>query len=454
MVTSGMRARICVVDDDPAILKLVSRILRDEYEVETTSSPAEALSRLSGSEPADLLITDISMPEMSGLELLAALRENDVHIPKLVLSGGSDIQTAVQAVREGAADFIEKPFHKERLLIAVHNAVQSMRTNEAHLRMKEDATSPLVGESAAMTKLRQIINKVAPSEGRVLILGENGTGKELVAQSIHDGSMRRGAPFVKLNCSAVPKDLVESELFGHEKGAFTGAIAMRRGRFELADNGTLFLDEVGDMPLDMQTKLLRVLQEGTFERVGGSKSYSVNVRVLAATNRDLNEMIAKGTFRQDLYYRLAVVEIHVPPMRERLEDVPLLSRHFIAETAATNRKRDLKLSEGAESALASHTYPGNVRELQNIIERLGIFAEGNVISETDVRAALKGTADVESQGMLYRPGQKLSDIMHHLERQVIAEAIEHHQGNKSATAKSLEVERSHFYKKCKSLGIQ
>ena len=454
MVPWAMRARVFVVDDDPAILKLVTRILRGEFDVENTSSPTQAFARMTGAEPPDLLITDISMPEMTGLELLAKLREANVTVPKLVLSGGSTIQTAVQAVREGAVDFIEKPFHKERLLIAVKNAISAMRSKEAVARMREDAGNLLVGSSQPMQQLRTLLEKIAPSEGRVLILGENGTGKELVAEAIHEGSVRRTAPFVKLNCSAVPTDLVESELFGHEKGAFTGAISMRRGRFELADGGTLFLDEVGDMPIEMQAKLLRVLQEGTFERVGGSKSYTVDVRVLAATNRDLGELIKAGKFRQDLFYRLAVVEVHVPPLRDRLQDVPALADHFLLNAAAENRRRSLALSDDARAALAAHSYPGNVRELQNIVERLGIFAEHDVIGESDVRFALGTTAAEEASSTLYRPGQKLANVMHDLERRVIEEAIEHNDGNKAAAARDLDVERSHFYKKCKSLGIQ
>lgn len=453
MVDCAMRARVYVVDDDSSILKLVDRILRQEFEVETSTSPKQALEAMTGEEPPDLLITDISMPEMTGLELLAELRRRDVHVPRLVLSGGSDVQTAVQAVREGASDFIEKPFHKERLLMAVHNAIRHMRKNEAQRRMRQDAGGLLIGSGKAMQDLRAMLAKVAPSEGRVLILGENGTGKELVAQSIHEASSRSDGPFVKLNCSAVPKDLAESELFGHEKGAFTGAVALRRGRFEIADGGSLFLDEIGDMPLDMQAKLLRVLQEGTFERIGGSKSYTVDVRVLAATNRDLRAMIEDGTFREDLYYRLAVVEIHVPPLRQRAEDIAELGDHFIAKAAARNRKKNLRLSPEARSALTSHSYPGNVRELQNIIERIGIFSDDGIIDAQTVRNALGGVHQRKNADSLYTPDARLSDMMNDLERRVISEAIEHHGGNKSAAARSLEVERSHFYKKCKQLGI-
>ncbi|RMG12922.1 MAG: sigma-54-dependent Fis family transcriptional regulator, partial [Deltaproteobacteria bacterium] len=305
-------------------------------------------------------------------------------------------------------------------------------------------------------RLRTLIRKAAPSEGRVLICGENGTGKELVARAIHEGSARRDGPFVKLNCAAVPADLVESELFGHEKGAFTGAIAARKGKFELADTGTLFLDEVGDMPAAMQAKLLRVLQEGTFERVGGTKTFTVDVRVIAATNQDLEAMVAEGTFREDLYYRLNVVPLRTPPLREHPQDIPALAEAFLEEARRRNRRPRVVLHPEALDVLQGYDYPGNVRELRNIIERLVILCEGETIDASEVRALLPGgrLSGAPASGLLYRPGASLKEMVTEAERAIVLAALDAHDGNMSETARALGLERSHLYKKCRALGIQ
>jgi DNA-binding NtrC family response regulator len=312
-----------------------------------------------------------------------------------------------------------------------------------------EAGQQLIGESAAMRKLKQLIAKVAPSSGRVMITGENGTGKELVAAAIHAGSERAQGPFVKLNCSAVPADLVESELFGHEKGSFTGAVSARKGRFELADRGTLFLDEVGDMPLPMQVKLLRVLQEGQFERVGGSRTMATDVRVIAATNQDLQQMVKQGGFREDLFYRLNVVSLRVPALRERKEDIPMLVAHFLVSEGA-----GLTVTEQALEALKNHDFPGNVRELKNMVERLAILYSGEAIGVDQIAemvASPRGKSVFPER--LYRPDTALKELLRDAERRIIGEAIAAHGNSKSAAAQALGTDRSFFYKKCRQLGI-
>ncbi|MCA9581125.1 MAG: sigma-54-dependent Fis family transcriptional regulator, partial [Myxococcales bacterium] len=373
----------------------------------------------------------------------------------VVMSGAGTIEAAVEAVQLGAYDFIEKPIRPERLLTTLKKCFSFSRLAAANalLRNELGVTSDLIGESPPMKQLKAMIERVAPTDGRVLILGENGTGKELVAAAIHAGSPRREHPFVKLNCSAVPADLVESELFGHEKGAFTGAIRTHKGRFETADGGTLFLDEIGDMPPLMQTKLLRVLQEGQFERVGGTRTIRTDVRVIAATNRDLSKMVAEGQFREDLFYRLNVVTLTPPPLRDRQGDIAALAKRFLSETAARNRRPTLSLSEGALNALVAYSFPGNVRQLQNLIERLGILTESDEITAEEVRRALPEYPDAESSQRLYRQGQRLADLVKDAEREIIEQAITAHGSNKAAAARALQVERAHFYKKCKALGI-
>ncbi len=443
---------ILVVDDEQEVLSSVTRVLkRDGADVETAQDGAAALGKLKRGA-FDLLLTDLSMPHMGGLELLAALREADMTIPTLVMSGAGTIPDAVKAVQLGAVDFLEKPVGRERLLVSVERAleVHRLREENAELRRAMRGEDEIVGSTREMEALKRLVLKVARSEGRVLILGENGTGKELVAAAIHRNSARADGPFIKLNCSAVPRELVESELFGHERGAFTGAVSSRRGRFELAHGGTLFLDEIGDMPLEMQTKLLRVLQEGQIERVGGSRTIDVDVRVIAATHRDVPAMVEEGTFREDLYYRLNVVQLRVPPLRERLEDVPLLAEAFLQRATARNRRAVRGFDEAALTALQSYDYPGNVRELQNLVERMVILSEGDVLGAEDVEAALPGHRGGPQS--LYRPGHTLKELLEEIEKTILEQAITAH-GGRAAAARALEVERSFFYKKCKRLGI-
>ena len=448
-----MKLSILLVDDDEHVRRSVERLLRRSgHGVRTASNGAEALESLKGDGEFDLLLTDVSMPRMSGIELLRALKEEGLSLPTLVMSGEATVAKAVEAVRLGAADFLEKPVSKERLLVSLERCVERARlkAENAFLRADGGGASELLGSSPALRELKSLVARVAPTEGRVLITGENGTGKELVANAIHAGSARRDGPFIKLNCSAVPRELIESELFGHERGAFTGAVKKRLGRFELADGGTLFLDEIGDMPLEMQTKVLRVLQEGQLERVGGSRTLDVDVRVVAATNRDLPAMVDAGDFREDLFYRLQVVHLQVPPLRARLDDVPELARVFLEEAARRNRRSIRGFTAKGLEALQGYDYPGNVRELRNLVERLVILVEGEEIGAEDVQGALSGRRSRPER--LYRPGVSLNERLEQLEKQILEEAIQS-EGSKAAASRALDVERSFFYKKCKRLGV-
>jgi DNA-binding NtrC family response regulator len=424
----------------------------DGFDVARAENGEEALEMLERSS-FDLVLLDVCMPRMSGIDVLTRMRERNQNIPAIVVSGAGTVDVAVQAVRLGAFDFVQKPIERERLLLSVRNALRFTQLQEAHERLQADVVGvELVGQGPAMLRLKALIEKVSHSDGRILITGENGTGKELVAAAIHAGSSRAKGPFVKLNCGAVPKDLVESELFGHEKGSFTGALATRKGRFELADGGTLLLDEVGDMPMPMQVKLLRVLQEGQLERVGASRSIEVDVRVLAATNRDLTQMVRDGSFREDLYYRLNVLTLAVPPLRERREDIPVLLSHF---TRKGSSAQGLTFSADAIKVLQQHDYPGNVRELQNLVERLSILHAGERLDADHARDVLNmanGKQHVD-HGPLYQFGRSMRELLHDFERQVMLEAIAAHGNSKTAAAQALGAERSHFYKKCRQYGI-
>jgi two-component system nitrogen regulation response regulator NtrX len=468
-----MKPTVLVVDDDGPYRAMIGRTLtRRNFLVESADSGEIALDRI-GAERFDVVLTDVVMPGIDGLELLKRIRQSAPDLPVVVTSGTASLDIALRAIREGAHDFLEKPAPDDRLAVTLENAIRYGRLDRRNRELEADRTdqSELVGTSAAMEGLRKLIRKVAPSDGRALILGENGTGKELVAAAIHRGSSRASGPFVKLNCAAVPHDLVESELFGHERGAFTGAVQARRGRFEQAEGGTLFLDEIGDMPPAMQSKLLRVLQEGRFERVGGGRTIEVDVRVIAATHRDLGAMVDSGAFREDLYYRLNVVTLPVPPLRERREDVPLLATRFLSEIAPR-----LSFAPDALALLAEHDWPGNVRELRNLVERVAILAEDDTIGRDDLAAQLRGarrarapraitddsappatpttTPSAASSIATYRAGATLSKLLEEAEREIIRAALAHHGGNKAATARALDIDRSHFHKKLRGLGVE
>jgi len=373
----------------------------------------------------------------------------------VMISGHASIETAVRATKLGAFDFVEKPLSLEKIVVVVRNALEYLRLEDENRRLRAqlEERHQILGASVPMKALRQQIALTAPTNGRVLIYGESGTGKELVARALHANSPRSSMPFVEVNCAAIPEELIESEMFGHRKGSFTGASEDKIGKFQKADGGTLFLDEVGDMPLDMQAKLLRVLQEREIERVGGQETIKVDVRVVAATNRDLGAAATKGEFRLDLFDRLNVLPLVVPPLRARREDIPLLGEHFLRAAAAANNRPGVKLSPDAVTALGRHSYPGNVRELKNLVERLVILTPDDVITGEDVERSL-GTAGSPAAAGLYRPGVPFRVLAEEAERTILEEALASHGGQMAATARALELERSHLYKKARALGIR
>src|SRR5215208_1511120 len=377
---------ILLVDDEPGVRSALGGVLRDEgYEVDAVDSGEGCLERLTR-QVYDVVLLDIWLPGMDGLATLARMRERQLESQVVLISGHGNIESAVRAIKMGAFDFVEKPLSLEKTVLVVRNAMRQRRLeaeNQA-LRAKVDAHHIMVGESYAMAKLREQVAMAAPTNGRVLIMGENGTGKELVARNIHAMSRRRAGPFIEVNCAAIPEELIESELFGHVRGAFTGAVADRRGKFELAHGGTIFLDEIGDMSLKTQAKVLRVLQEQVMEAVGGSTRIRVDARVVAATNKDLRVEIKTGRFREDLYFRLNVVPISVPPLRERQEDIPLLADHFMAMLARGYGRRPKTFEADAVLALQRYLWPGNVRELRNVIERVMIMVPGERVTSRDL----------------------------------------------------------------------
>jgi len=450
------KASVLIVDDEKNILSTLSRALRiEDYEVDVAGSAPMALEK-SATKAYDLILVDVMMPEMDGITMLRELRSSGNEVPVIVMSGHGTIDTALEATRLGAKDFIEKPIASERLLLSLEHALELTRLEKENeeLRKATGAADGLLGESAPMRQLKEQIALAANANAPVLIAGERGTGKELVARAIHLGSKRAEGPYEKLNCAAVPAELIESELFGHESGAFTGATKQRKGKFERANGGTLFLDEVGDMPSNMQAKLLRVLQEGEIERVGGSELLHVDVRVVAATNKSFRKEIEEGRFRADLYDRLNVLPLRVPPLRERSEDIGLLAAHFLRQACQNNDRRGKSLSDGAMNLLRKYDYPGNVRELRNLVERIVILTPGDQITESDARALLPIAGGGGGGGGYYRPGTALKSIMEEVERDLITRALEHHQGHITNTAADLGLARSHLYKKMKALGVK
>jgi two-component system, NtrC family, nitrogen regulation response regulator NtrX len=445
---------ILVVDDEPGVRSALSGVLRDEgYTVEAVSTGEACLERLTRA-PVDLIVLDVWLPGMDGLATLARLRERQVDAQVVLISGHGNIESAVRAIKMGAFDFVEKPLSLEKTVLVIRNALhqRQLEAENRALRARVDRTQTMVGESYAMRQLREQVAMAAPTNGRVLIYGENGTGKELVARTIHALSRRRGASFVEVNCAAIPEELIESELFGHVRGAFTGAVADRRGKFEVADGGTIFLDEIGDMSLKTQAKVLRVLQEQTMEPVGGTTRIKVDARVLAATNKDLQSEIRAGRFREDLYFRLNVIPIFVPPLRDRQEDIPLLADHFMADFAREYGRRPKRFESAARTVLQRYPWPGNVRELRNVIERLMIMVPGDAISASDLSfldpGALTAPAVETTAERL-----TLHEARDNFERDLILRTLAEQQGNMSRTAEVLGVERSNLYRKMKAFGI-
>src|SRR3954464_5178595 len=448
-----MKPTILVVDDEAGVRSALSGVLRDEgYTVDAVESGEACLDRASRA-PYDVIVLDIWLPGMDGLATLARLHERRVDAPVVMISGHGNIESAVRAIKMGAFDFVEKPLSLEKTVLVVGNAVRQrqLEAENRALRAHVDKRLTMVGESYVMAQLREQVAMAAPTNGRVLIFGENGTGKELVARSIHSLSRRRAGPFVEVNCAAIPEELIESELFGHFKGAFTGAVSDRRGKCEAADGGALFLDEIGDMSLKTQAKVLRALQEQIVEPVGGTTSVKVDVRILAATNKDLPSEIRAGRFREDLYFRLHVIPIFVPPLRDRDTDIPLLAEHFMIEFAREYGRRPKQLDTGAATGLRSYRWPGNVRELRNVIERLMIMVPGDTIALSDLAFLDGGTLTaVEQPGV---PAVPLHEARERFERDYILRALAAQHGNISRTADALGVERSNLYRKMKAFGI-
>jgi two-component system nitrogen regulation response regulator NtrX len=451
-----LKPTILIVDDEPGVRSALGGVLRDEgYAVDAVASGEECLERMTRGG-IDLIMLDVWLPGMDGLATFARLRERQVDAQVVIISGHGNIENAVRAIKMGAFDFVEKPLSLDKTVLVVANALKQRRLEAENkaLRARVDRQYTMVGESAAIRQLREQVAMAAPTNGRVLIYGENGTGKELVARGIHTQSRRRSAQFVEVNCAAIPEELIESELFGHVKGAFTGAVADRRGKFEVADGGTIFLDEIGDMSLKTQAKVLRVLQEQTMEPVGGTNRIRVDARVVAATNKDLQAEIKSGQFREDLYFRLNVVPIFVPPLRERQEDIPLLADHFMAEFAQEYGRRLKRLDAGAIRTLQRYGWPGNVRELRNVIERLMIMVPGDAITTSDLSfldVPLAPPAVTSAAGSSDR--MTLHEARDQFERDLILKTLAQQQGNMSRTAEVLGVERSNLYRKMKTFGI-
>jgi len=447
--------RILIVDDEKNYLLVLSALLEGEgYEVETAPSGARALALVEEDEP-DLVITDMRMPRMSGVELIRELKARNPDLPVIVMTAFGTVENAVEAMKAGALDYITKPFENQELLLTVERALKMRRLMTQNQLLREELKrgrgfEEIIGESKPMREVFSLVEKVAATRATVLITGESGTGKELIARAIHSRSPRASEPFVAVNCMALTETLLESELFGHEKGSFTGALGRRKGRFEVADKGTLFLDEVGEIAPSLQVKLLRALQERTFERVGGSQAISVDVRIVAATNRDLAEAVKAGAFREDLFYRLNVVRLELPPLRARMEDLPALAAHFIAKYAAEMGRQAPKVSSEAMQRLYGHAWPGNVRELENALERAVILA-GDEIRPSDLPFELKP----ESGGQTATPPRDMTitEAVEDLEIRMIKRALEKASGVQSHAADALGITKSNLAYKMKKYGM-
>ena len=444
-----MSIRLLIVDDEPGVRDAIRQVLEFEgYQVRGVGSGGEALTVYPGFRP-HLVFLDVKMAGLDGLETLSRLRELDPQAQVVMISGHGTVATAVQATQQGAFDFLEKPLDTDRLLVTIRNALDRsvLLSENERLRESVDERYAMVGQSQVLRAVWETIEKVGPTSARVLITGENGTGKELVARAIHDQSPRRDRPFIEVNCAAIPSELIESELFGHIKGSFTGAVTDRAGKFELAHGGTLFLDEIGDMSLGAQAKVLRVLEEGLVTRVGGSRPVEVDVRVLAATNKQLEDEIAEGRFREDLFYRLNVVPVEVPALLERLEDIPLLVEHFVQRLGHRAGMPLRRFTPEAILSLQRRTWPGNVRELRNAVERLMILAPGREVTAEDVDRLLpNGSVHGNVTGDLPMVGT-FDEFRQEAERGFLLAKLREHQWNVAETARALAMPRSNLYKK-------
>ena len=448
------RKSVLIVDDEEGIRESLSGILEDEgYDVLTASSGEDALAIAKEHMP-DIVFLDVWLPEMDGLETLPRLKEIDANIPVIMISGHGNIEIAVKATRLGAYDFLEKPLSLEKVIITAKRALERKILEEENRSLKENIIKKcrLIGDSEKMRALRQQIEMAAQSNSRVLILGESGTGKEIVARLLHEKSQRAGGPFVEVNCAAIPQELIESELFGHEKGAYTGATERKSGKFELADRGTLFLDEIGDMTLQTQAKVLRVIETQAFQKVGGSKNIKVDVRIIAATNKNLMEEVKNGNFREDLYFRLNVIPIIVPPLKERRDDIPLLIKYFIELFASENGIRQKEITPDVVKTFQDYYWPGNIRELKNAVERLMIMVPSDVITKRDVDAlGLFGQQVLKEYD--YFSHKTLKDARDAFEKDFIIRKLKENNWNVSKTAEVIDVERSNLHKKIKAYEI-
>ncbi len=459
-----MKSQLLIIDDDANTLASLARAFRlAGHEATVCDNPMRALDIIK-QEKFDLIFSDVMMPVKDGLQLLEEIRAAGITTPVVMMSGQAHIEMAVRATKLGALDFLEKPLSTDKLLLTLQNALQLERLKQENQQLRQQLGSGgLVYTGEKMRRLMTQVERVAASESRVCILGETGTGKELIAHTIHEKSNRRDGPYVTLNCAAVPAELIESELFGHEKGSFTGAASRHVGKFEQAHGGTLFLDEIGDMPLAMQAKLLRVLEQGEVERIGGDKPIKVNVRVVVATHRNLEELVKQGGFRQDLFHRIYVFPVALPPLRERPEDIPALVQHFSAMIARQNGWKEVSFSPEAMQALQKQQWPGNIRELRNVVERLLLFVEGDTVTAATVQTALPGQAAFTGglTSGASTPNSTITDLgsgtlaerVDQFERQVILDEIKRQNNHITNAAKALGLERSHLYKKCQQLGI-
>ena len=450
---------ILIVDDEASVLRSLQTLLSDEgYDVVTAASGKQALDLLNEAQPA-LALLDIAMPEMDGIETLRRFKEVRPEMTVVMVTGHGGIDEAVKTVKLGAYDFITKPPDTARVLLSIQHGLDEHRLRQENetLRRSMERRYEIIGESAAIAGLKRQIDLAGPTNGWVLVHGESGSGKELVARAIHKASKRAEGPFVEVNCAAIPQELIESELFGHEKGSFTGAIGMKQGKFELADRGTIFLDEIADMSLATQAKVLRVLEGQEFQRVGGTRTMKVDVRVIAASNKDLQEEIGKGTFREDLFYRLNVVPLEVPPLRERREDIPVLVLHFLREFAAEYGQRPKTIDDAALDLFVRYPWKGNVRELRNFIERMMIMVPGPAITLPDVPAPISSpkTGTRPDAGALPAgAAATLKEARAAFEREFIRQKLKENNGNISKTADEIDVERSNLHRKIKALGIE
>ena len=450
-----MYKTILVVDDEESICQSLQGILTDEgYEVRAVGSGEEALKAIE-EDPPDLVLLDIWLPGMDGLEALKIIKSENPQVQVIMMSGHGTIETAVKATKLGAFDFIEKPISLEKVVLLVNHALDLVRLEEENKLLKQKVTSAyeLIGQSKTILELKEMIRIVAPTNAWILIMGENGTGKELVARSIHYQSKRAKRPFIEVNCAAIPEELIESELFGHEKGSFTGATAKKRGKFELAHEGTLFLDEVADMSLKAQAKILRILQEKKFERVGGSKFIDTDVRVLAATNKDLEKEMEAERFRQDLYYRLNVIPLTIAPLRERKEDIPILAAQFVSDFCRKEGIEPKAIAPDAIDVFMEHNWPGNVRELKNIVERLVIMTQGDTIRADDIPPLSKEEQPGEAMDTLFMHNSFRKAKME-FEKKFIMRKLQENEGNISKTADSIGLERSNLHRKIKTHSLE